>query len=442
MNALIAGGQEITRVLTEAGFEAYWVGGCVRDRLLNQKLKDIDIATNATPDQVQELFGKVKLVGASFGVCLVPMGEYSYEVTTFRRDGRYIDHRHPESVEFGTREEDALRRDFTINALYMIPSTREILDEVNGREDLTHRMIRCVGDPWKRFEEDALRMLRAIRFASRFGFRIEGDTWEAIQDLAPTIEKISPERQRDELTAILMGPAPAHAFRMLDHSGLLELLLPEISALKGVEQGAKFHPEGDVFVHTLLCLKNLEHKTLVSCWGALLHDIGKPKTFSRESGRITFYQHEYVGAEMAEEICGRLRFSNDDTRRISDVVRRHMRFITACEWRPATMRKFLAADTIEDDLAVHYTDTMSSHGDLTSWNLVTQARQSFAEREEPPIPPPLITGDDLVALGLKPGPMFREILDAVQEEQLNGTLDSHEKAMEFVQITFLQRADG
>ncbi|MEQ8819233.1 MAG: CCA tRNA nucleotidyltransferase [Sumerlaeia bacterium] len=432
--ALEDGARLVCQTMKSQGFQAYWVGGCVRDRLLGRPLKDIDIATDARPQDIAHLFEKTKLVGAAFGVCIVRQGEHVYEVATFRQDGSYTDHRRPDSVTYGTAEQDAHRRDFTINALFQDPETGEVLDLVGGMDDLRAGRLRTVGDPRQRFSEDALRLLRAIRFAARLDFEIEAETWEALREMAPDIRHVSPERHRDELTRILMDDTPSRALRLMDESGLLERLLPEIAAMKGVEQGRRFHPEGDVFVHTLLCLDNLEVRTPVTVWAMLLHDVGKPPTAERdlETGKISFYGHERVGAEMAEDIGRRLRMSNDDIRKISDVVARHMRFMHASDWNRSTMRKFLAADTIEEDLAIHKSDCRSSHGMLHAYDLVRGELAALREKQENPIPPPLLTGQDLKAMGFQPGPIFREILEAVQERQLEGELRSAEEARGFV----------
>ncbi len=420
--------------LRDAGHEAWLVGGCVRDRLLGLELKDFDIATDARPERVRELFDDVRLVGAAFGVCMVRVGDHSLEVATFRRDGRYTDHRRPESVEYGTLEEDARRRDFTVNALYLDPVADVLLDPTGGREDLAAGTIRAVGDPATRFGEDALRLLRAVRFAARFGFRIEEGTWAAMCARAETIHHVSPERQRDELTRMLTGPNPSRAFRLMDECGLLAELLPEVAALHGVEQGRRFHPEGDVFVHTMHCLDNLEDPAPVRAWATLLHDVGKPQTFERRDDRIAFHRHEHVGAAMAGDICERFRFSSDEARRIRDIVARHMRFTSALEWKPSTMRRFIAADTIADDLAVHRADVLSSCGDLSGWQAVGEA---LARHRDPVtgqggMPAPLLTGDDLIAMGFSPGPVFRDILERVQEDQLDGRLETRDEALEFV----------
>lgn len=421
--------------LAAAGHEALFVGGCVRDGLLGLPVEDIDIATDAPPERIATLFPEVRLVGASFGVCLVRAEGHEFEVATYRKDGRYVDHRRPESVEYGTQEEDTQRRDFTVNALYYHPQSQRTIDRVGGRDDLAARRIRTVGEPSERFAEDALRLLRAIRFAARLDFEIEARTWDALRAAARDIAHVSAERVREELTLILLGAAPARAFRLLDASGLLAQVLPEVAALKGVEQSPEHHPEGDVFVHTLLALEHVEPRTPVACWAALLHDIGKPATAEvRPDGRIGFFGHEKLGAEMAEAICRRLRFSNDDTRRITEIVARHMRFINARQWRTATMRRFLSADTIEEDLAVHRADCLASHGRLAAWELVSGELERLRERREPPLPPPLLTGHDLIEAGLQPGPGFRQLLERAQDLQMEGELTSREEALRWLEI--------
>lgn len=436
MNSLESEALEIVDALQTAGFDAWWVGGCVRDRLLGMELTDIDIATNARPEQILNVFENVRLVGAAFGVCLVRLGDRFYEVATYRKDGRYIDHRHPESVDYGTLEEDALRRDFTVNAMYLNPRTGELRDPADGSKDLDERIIRTVGEPERRFDEDALRLLRAIRFAARLEFQIAPQTWQGILRHARRIRSISPERTRDELTRMLVDPNAPRALRLLDESGLLEILLPEIAAMKGVEQGVRYHPEGDVFEHTLLCLEKLEERTPTTCWAALLHDVGKPPAFKRRSGKITFYEHDAIGAEMADAICRRFRFSNESTRRITAIVARHMRFMHAHEWKNSTMRRFLDSETIKEDLAVHRADCLASHGKLRNWQLVSEALRAASEHEGPSLPPPILNGEDLKRLGFQPGPIFSEILDAVQERQLDGLLGNKEEAENFVFSTY------
>jgi poly(A) polymerase len=419
--------------LRQAGHEAFLVGGCVRDALLGLEPKDADVATSALPGEVEALFPHTRFVGARFGVCLVPGTGRWIEVATFRRDGVYEDRRRPASVRFGTLEEDARRRDFTVNALYQDPSTGGVVDLVGGCADLEGRVLRCVGDPRRRFDEDALRLLRAVRFASRLGFTIEPQTWQSMVALAPTLAAVSGERQRDELTAMLVHPAASRALRLLDQSGLLSVCLPEVAALKGVDQDPVHHPEGDVWTHTLLCLDNLDLRVPTAVWGTLLHDIGKPATCERQAdGRIRFLGHEGVGADIARRVCRRLRFSAADTARICALVSRHMRFIQAHEWRASTMRRFIAADTILEDLALHRADALSSNGNLRGWQTVRDAIAAREASGASALPPPFLTGDDLRRMGYRPGPVFKEILDAVQVAQLDGILATSDEARAFV----------
>lgn len=429
------GALEVARRLTGAGFQACFVGGCVRDQLLGLPIKDFDIATNARPEQVTPLFDGAKLVGAKFGVVLVRVVGIDYEVATFRRDGQYLDHRHPDTVSYGTMEDDVQRRDFTINALFMDPATRQVTDLVGGLPDLKAGVLRCVGEPGKRFNEDALRLLRAIRFAIRFGFEIEPLTWQAMREHAPTIQYVSPERQRVELTTILCGRNAGRAVRLMEESGLLHWLLPEIVALKGVEQGREFHPEGDVYTHTLLVLEAVEPRTVVNVWGALLHDVGKAATFRRdpETRRISFHEHEEVGAAMAREILARLRFGNDEIEAIASVVSRHMMFLHVRQMKESTLRRFISAPTIENDLAVHRADCLGSNGKLDYWEEVRRRMSEFSQRAEPVIPAPLVTGNDLMALGYRPGPKLGAVLKAVGEKQLDGELRSKEDALCWLQ---------
>ncbi len=427
------GAVEIVRTLGKKGHRAYFVGGCVRDELLGLPLKDIDIATDARPETIRELFPGSRFVGAKFGVALVRRNDLAYEVATFRKDGRYLDHRRPSFVTHGSFEEDARRRDFTINALFEDPLSGEIHDPTGGRADLERGVIRCVGDPEKRFNEDALRLLRAVRFASRFQFDIEPDTFEAMRELAHTIEYISPERQRDELTGILKTPQPSVGLRLMDRARLLRWLLPEIEAMKGIEQGKTWHPEGDVFQHTMQVMDHIEPRTTVNVWAALLHDVGKPPTYQRdETGHITFYDHQYVGAKMAEEIMTRLRFSRAERDAVASVVRRHMMFKDVTHMRPARLRRFISAPTIENDLAVHRADCLGSRGWLEKYHFVKEKKEELEQRREPAVPPPLITGHDLMELGMPQGPEIGRMLRAVQELQLEGELKSREEALEWV----------
>jgi len=440
----------IIETLRQHGFQAYLVGGCVRDLLLDREPADFDVATSATPAQVMEIFPDTYAVGAQFGVVLVPLPEAqsldrgdevtskarAVEVATFRSDFGYSDGRHPDHVRFSRDpREDVARRDFTINGMMLDPATGDVLDFVGGREDLRAGIIRAIGDPAQRFAEDKLRMLRAIRFAARFEYAIEAETLAAIQLLAHDVQIVSRERVRDELAKMLTEGHARRAFLLLDQTGLLKEVLPEISIMKGVQQPPEFHPEGDVFVHTLLLLENLPQPcphTLA--WGALLHDVGKPATFRVAPDRIRFDGHVEVGVKIAEEICERLHFSNHDAAQVLSLVDNHMRFGHVSRMKESTLKKFLRLPNFEEHLALHRADSLASHRNLTTYDFLQQKI-----REIPPEnirPAALITGDDLIAAGYLPGPTFREILDAVEDAQLEGRLLSREAALEFVNNAF------
>jgi putative nucleotidyltransferase with HDIG domain len=441
---------KLIQTLHQRGFQAYLVGGCVRDLLLNREPADYDIATSATPAQVMEIFPETYAVGAQFGVVLVPLPEkqrtagagnvppkaQAIEVATFRSDLGYSDGRRPDEVRFSLDpREDVARRDFTINGMMLDPSTSEVLDFVGGRKDLEAGIVRAIGDPERRFAEDKLRMLRAVRFAARFEYVIEPESLAAIQTLAREIQVVSRERVRDELTKLLTESHARRAFLLLDESGLLKEVLPEISAMKGVEQPPEFHPEGDVFVHTLLLLENLPRPCPPTlAWGALLHDVGKPATFRVAPDRIRFDNHVDVGVKIAEEICERLRFSNHDTAQVLALVDNHMRFGHVTRMKESTLKKFLRLPAFDEHLALHRADSLASHGNLSTYELV---RAKLAEIPPEKIrPAALVTGDDLIAAGYAPGPRFREILDAVEDAQLEGRLLSRDAALEFVKNAF------
>jgi poly(A) polymerase len=422
--------REICARLSGAGHRALLVGGCVRDRLMGLPLKDIDIATDASAAQMKALFPQARTVGAAFGVLLVPQDGLTFEVATFRREGQYADHRHPLLVEAGTLEEDARRRDFTANALYEDPATGEVIDLVGGRADLEARVLRCVGDPAARFDEDALRLLRLARFAARLGFEIDPATLAAAKAASHTITWISAERVRDELTAMLTGPAPARALRLLHETGVLEYVLPEVAALRGVEQGRLHHPEGDVWEHTLLCLEKLEPRTPRTAWATLLHDIGKPATFARTpEGTITFYEHQNVGADIAAGIMARLKFANADIEHIAAMVRRHMMFMSVQRMKASTFRRFISAPTIHDDLALHRADVLGSNGRLDHYLHVKARMAELAAGGTAAVPRPLVNGDDLKAMGLAPSPRMGEVLRRLHDMQLEGEFADREAAL-------------
>ena len=440
----------IVRELRKRSFQAYFAGGCVRDMLLGVEPADYDVCTDATPEQVLRIFPGSLTVGAKFGVVIVVQDSQSdtfppggiaasdsaapiqVEVATFRSDIGYSDGRHPDSVVLAkSPEQDVKRRDFTINALLMNPETNEVLDFVGGREDLRAGIIRAIGDPVARFREDKLRMVRAVRFASRLHYEIEPKTFRAIQDLAPEIGQVSPERLRDELTKLLTEGGARRAFELLDETKLLPQLLPEIARMKGVEQPPQFHPEGDVWIHTLLMLEKLPagcSPTLA--WGVLLHDVGKPATFTPASGpdgRIRFDRHAEVGTRMAEEICRRFRFSNDDTEQIAALVASHMKFKDVLQMKPATLKRFARLNRFDEHLELHRLDCSSSHRMLDNYDFVRRFMDETPAEEIRP--PRLLTGDDLLAIGLKPGPAFKEILNAVEEAQLDNSISTREEAL-------------
>jgi tRNA nucleotidyltransferase/poly(A) polymerase len=443
--------ERVCRVLREAGYQAYFVGGCVRDILLEREPADYDVATNATPDRVQQLFPHSLAVGAQFGVIVVTENSASgdslqVEVATFRSDIGYSDGRHPDRVVYAkTPREDVKRRDFTINALLLDPDTSEILDFVGGRDDLRAGVIRAIGNAEDRFREDKLRMVRAVRFAARFRYTIEEATFAAIVKLAPEIHQVSAERIRDELTKLLTEGEARRGFELLDETRLLPELLPEIARMKGVEQPPQFHPEGDVWIHTLLMIQKLEPNCSPTvAWGVLLHDVGKPPTFKPPSGpgdRIRFDEHAEMGTRMAEEICRRLRFSNEDTAQIAALVANHMRFKDVLQMKPATLKRFVRLDRFDEHMELHRLDCLSSHSNLDNYEFM---RRFLAETPPEQVRPPrILTGDDLVRLGYRPGPTFKAILEAVEEAQLNGTLQTREDALQLVRARFaLANSDG
>src|SRR3954468_20816660 len=416
----------IVHTLRERGHQAYLVGGCVRDLLLGREPADYDVATDATPGEVMRIFPETYAVGAQFGVVLVPVPtdqrhqpedgsdeetvpghshKLCVEVATFRRDVGYSDGRHPDEVQFSRDpREDVQRRDFTINGLLSDPEKNEVLDFVGGQQDLKAGIIRAIGDPALRFAEDKLRMLRAVRFASRFEYKIEPATFSAILKLAPQIAQVSRERVRDELTRMLTEGHARRAFELLDETGLLSEVLPEISAMKGVEQPPQFHPEGDVFVHTLLLLEKLPHPCPPTlAWGALLHDVGKPPTFRRAPDRIRFDEHAKVGTRMAEEICRRLRFSNDETKQILALVENQMRFGDVQRMKASTFKKFIRLPYFDQHLELHRLDCESSHRSLRLYDFTREQMAKLPPAEVRP--QPLLSGDDLRAAGYAPGPL-------------------------------------
>ncbi len=420
--------------LREAGFQAYFVGGCVRDLVMGREPKDYDIATDALPGQVQELFPESVMVGAQFGVAMVPRGGNLVEVATFRSDGNYEDGRRPREVLYAqTAEEDVRRRDFTINGLLFDPSENEVIDYVDGRRDIRERRIRTIGEASARFQEDHLRMLRAVRFAARFGFSLDGAALAAIRESAGLIARVSRERVRDEISKILTEGSPRRGFELLDQTTLLEVTLPEIKKLQGVEQPPQFHPEGDVWTHTLMMLDGLNAPTITLGLGVLLHDVGKPSTFTVRE-RIRFDNHVEVGSKMAAEICERLRMPAQQTDRVVALVRNHLRFKDLPQMRRSTQMRFLRMDGFEEHLELHRLDCLASHGDLTNYKLAKRLLEETPVQEIKP--PALLRGDDLIAEGYVPGPRFKEILQAVEDAQLEGMCHSREEVLRLVRERF------
>ncbi len=450
---------QVVERLRALGHTAYFAGGCVRDLLLGVDAKDFDVATDATPEQVMAAFERTESVGAHFGVVLVltQAGEerIATEVATFRHDGAYSDGRRPDAVRFSLdAREDVLRRDFTINGLLLDVARWEqgdalaacVLDYVGGRSDLAAGIVRAIGEPTRRFGEDKLRMLRAVRFAARLGFAIEPRTLHAMQSLAREIHVVSAERVRDELTKMLTEGHARRALELLDTSGLLAEVLPEVKRLQGVAQPPEYHPEGDVWVHTLLLLEHLPAGASPTlAWGMLLHDIGKPATFTppdpaRPGDRIRFNGHVEVGVAIAREMLHRLRFSNDEKEQVLALIQHHMQFGDVKKMRPATLKRFLRLSQFDEHLALHRADCLSSHGNLEMYDFAVAARAAMAEEQIRPAL--LVTGRELIAAGYRPGPQFRAILTAVEDAQLEGAVTSSEEAMAWVRARYPASAAG
>ena len=425
--------QEIVKILSGAGFKAYWAGGCVRDMLMGIKPLDYDIATDAPPEQVMKIFKKTIPIGASFGVVKVLYDDFEFEVATFRSDGKYIDGRRPVEVNFSSEKEDAFRRDFTINGIFYDPAHEKIIDYVNGQADIKNNIIRTINDPKDRFSEDRLRLIRAVRFAAGFQYEIEPHTYNTIKELAETILQISAERIRDELRKMLTGVHPAESIQLLDEVGILKVILPEVTAMKGIKQPEEFHPEGDVWIHTMLMLKKMTSPSFELAMGILLHDVGKPSTFSMED-RIRFNNHCEVGARMTEEIGKRLRFSKKQIEHIAELVLHHLRFKDVQKMRESKLKRFLRLPNFADHLELHRLDCLSSHGNLDNWKF---CKQKLSELKPEEIKPkPLINGHDLILMGYKAGPAFRKILTTVEDAHLEGQIKTRNEALKFVQDKF------
>jgi poly(A) polymerase len=421
---------DILHRLRSEGFQAFLVGGCVRDLVMGLTPKDYDISTDATPEQMTRLFPESIGVGAQFGVLLVPRPGGNVEVATFRSDGRYSDGRHPNEVRYSkTPQQDVLRRDFTINGLLYDPVKGQVLDYVGGQADIHARRVRAIGDPYERFNEDRLRMLRAVRFAARLAFTLDAGAAEAIRRQAAEIHQVSAERVRDELLRILTEGRPRQGLELLDATNLLQEVLPEVKRMQGVAQPPEFHPEGDVWVHTMMMLEGLRSPTPTLALGVLLHDVGKPPTFCVRE-RIRFDHHVEVGAKMAEEILGRLRLPARETERVVELVRHHLRFMDFPRMRRSTQLRFLRLPGFAEHLELHRLDCLASHGDLSTYDMAKRLLE-----ETPPEtvrPAPLLRGDDLIAQGYSPGPIFKEILQAVEDAQLEARIHTPAEALSLV----------
>jgi poly(A) polymerase len=427
--------KSIVARLKASGHKAFFVGGCVRDTVMRIPPKEYDITSSASPEQIMTIFSNTVPVGASFGVILVLEGKHKFEVATFRKDESYSDGRHPDRVIYsGDEREDVIRRDFTINGMLYDPTTEEVIDYVGGMEDLKRQVIRTIGNSYDRFNEDKLRMMRAVRFGARFSYELEKDTLLAIKRLAPLISQVSPERIRDEVVKITSQKNPGLGLRLLRETGLLFHILPEIDEMYEVPQPPEFHPEGDVFTHTCLVLDRLFEITDGDtspelAMGALLHDVGKPPTLT-VSDRIRFNGHDRVGAEMARKICKKLRFSNKQIETITSLVMEHLRFKDVFHMRESTLKRFLAMPDFEDHLKLHLADCLASHGSTEAYDFVKKKLEEFEQEEIKP--KPILTGYDLIEMGYTPGPIFSKILDSLEEAQLEGILKDKEEARKFV----------
>ncbi|MFO1477654.1 MAG: CCA tRNA nucleotidyltransferase [Verrucomicrobiota bacterium] len=437
---------EIVRRLQEAGFGAFWVGGCVRDLFLREEPDDYDIATSAKPAEIEKLFTRTLAVGRKFGVMVVLEGERQFQVATFREEADYRDGRRPEQVVFSNARADALRRDFTVNGMFYDPVREELHDWVGGRADLEARVIRTIGSPAERFQEDHLRLLRAVRFAARLEFEVEPATFEALRAVAPRIRDISAERVRDELVKLFAPPGrepgaaarhplnpPARGLELLRQSGLLPEVLPEVAATVACEQSPDFHPEGSVFNHLVRMLNFMRPGSDPRLpWAVLMHDIAKPATASRDArtGSIHFYEHEKIGAALAEEILGRLRFPRREIEAVAAAVRHHMQFKDAPEMRRATLRRMLMRPTFPLELELHRLDCLGSHGRLEIHSFLERQRDELERL--PGIRPPLLTGNDLMALGMPPGPELGKWIQALREKQLQDELRTPDEAREWI----------
>jgi len=441
-NSLLAeGAKAIVSKLRQAGFQALFAGGCVRDMILGREPKDFDVVTDALPEKVLELFPRSVAVGKAFGVVRVGVNNDYYDVATYRTDGTYSDGRHPQSVAFVDERSDAERRDFTINAMFFDPIEGKIHDHVGGREDLDKKLIRAVGDPDRRFQDDHLRMLRAVRFAATLNFAIEQQTADSIKRHASFIGRVSAERIQQELGRILLeSDQPGSALEMLSSFGLLKEILPEVEAMRGQEQPPQFHPEGDVWTHTIMMLNAMSvpatRNTRLATHGVwlayavLLHDVGKPATAVKAPDRIRFNRHAECGADMAAVILRRLRLPSADIKAISHIIGNHMRFMEVRRMRKSTLRRLVTADTFPDELELHRLDCEASHGDMQNYVFLNDFKKEL--KSEPVLPRPLINGDDIIALGVSPGPLVGQLKKTVFDAQLEGKFDGREAALQWL----------
>ncbi len=427
----------IVKKIKDAGYEAYFAGGCVRDMIMGFSPQDIDIATSATPDVIKSLFPKSLLVGAKFGVVIVVDGNKQFEVTTFRQDEGYSNGRHPDRIKFTNAKEDVLRRDFTINGLLFDPINKKVIDYVGGQEDIKNKKIRAINDPYLRFEEDKLRMIRAVRFSVKLKFEIEENTYKAIKEKAESIKSVSKERIRDEFLKLLLCDKPSDGINLLIDLGLMKHIIPEIELMKGVIQPPKFHPEGDVFTHTMIMLDMAQTTSTTLLLGILLHDIGKPFTFTIKD-RIRFDNHDKKGVEIALKTCKNLRLSNEDTQKIVELIENHLKFINVENMRINKLKRFLRMDNFAEHLELHRLDCLASHGDLNTYNFCLKKLEEFGEEKIKP--KPLINGNDLISLGYKPGPIFKKIITFIEDLQLEDKISNKEEAIKTIIKYFPQNS--
>ena len=433
----------VVKTLQKQGFQAYFAGGCVRDRLMKRPPKDYDIATNARPNQVMRLFKKTLAIGKAFGVVVVIIQKQQIEVTTFRTESGYSDGRHPDNVKYASRDEDVARRDFTINGLLYDPISDELIDLVNGRADIKKKLVRTIGDAGQRFKEDKLRMMRAIRFACELGFALDPKTKKAIAKSSGQIKKISVERIREELRRILICPRRDQGIKLLEQTGLMKHILPEVLKMKGVNQPKQFHPEGDGYVHTVAVMKHLRNPFTVMgksqnlsfelALATLLHDVGKPGTFMI-TDRIRFHEHERLGSEMAERICQRLKLANSQTETICWIISKHLVFKDIDKMRVSTLKRLFSHKDYPLLAELHRADRLGSDMDLKPYHLAARIYKKLSKEELKP--KPLINGYDLIKLGFKPGPIFSKILKHVEEAQLEQEVTNKDEALKLVQKNF------